>query len=243
MPLPTGWLHLGPGESPFPGQSPLLPAPRPPPHGGRGACPALGSGPLFVRPQHSPWALPLASFTSRSPGTHGVRGGPLPFPALSLPYTVPREKERWGVGVEPGGARWVGTGAASSLCPACSLCQSYRDLLGGPGAFVGAIKVNLLPPGRVRVVLRLAAWGRPGLSGRGSAADPGRRFSPAHREFVFWIYLFANSEDGGRGSWLREKGPGSGRLPGRTKAREALATRTRSGGSWGGTGGEREALG
>lgn len=98
MPLPTGWLHLGPGESPFPGQSPLLPAPRPPPHGGRGACPALGSGPLFVRPQHSPWALPLASFTSRSPGTHGVRGEPLPFPALSLPHTVPREKERCGGG-------------------------------------------------------------------------------------------------------------------------------------------------
>lgn len=207
MPLPTGWLHLGPGESPFPGQSPLLPAPRPPPHGGRGACPALGSGPLFVRSQHSPWALLLASFTSRSPGTHGVRGEPLPFPALSLPHTVPREKERWG-GVEPGGVRWVGTGAASSLCPACSLCQSYRDLLGGPGASVGAIKVNLLPPGRVRVVLRLAAWGRPGLSGRASAADPGRRFSPAHREFVFVDVFICQLRGWGQGLLAQGEGPG-----------------------------------
>lgn len=175
---------------------------------GRGAGPALGSGPLFVHPQHSPWALPLASFTSRSPGTHGVRGEPLPFPALSLPHTVPREKERWGGGVEPGGVRWVGTGAASSLCPACSLCQSYRDLLGGPGASVGAIKVNLLPPGRVRVVLRLAAWGRPGLSGRASAADPGRRFSPAHREFVFVDVFICQLRGWGQGLLAQGEGPG-----------------------------------
>lgn len=190
---------------PWPVSSP--PSPQTSTARGRGAGPALGSGPLFVHPQHSPWALPLASFTSRSPGTHGVRGEPLPFPALSLPHTVPREKERWG-GVEPGGVRWVGTGAASSLCPACSLCQSYRDLLGGPGASVGAIKVNLLPPGRVRVVLRLAAWGRPGLSGRASAADPGHRFSPAHREFVFVDVFICQLRGWGQGLLAQGEGPG-----------------------------------
>lgn len=104
MPLPTGWPGESPGARgvtlPRPVSSP--PSPQTSTARGRGAGPALGSGPLFVRPQHSPWALPLASFTSRSPGTHGVRGEPLPFPALSLPHTVPREKERWGGGCGAG---------------------------------------------------------------------------------------------------------------------------------------------
>lgn len=99
-------------------------------------------------------------FTSQSPGTHGIRGGPLPFPALSIPHTVPREKEPawgWSRPVRPG---WEEAPPPASAPPA--LCASpIGTFLVGPGASVGSIKVNLLPPGRVRVALRLAAWGRP----------------------------------------------------------------------------------
>lgn len=137
----------------------------------------------------------------------GSEASPFHFPRSASP-TLSLGRKSGGGGVEPGGVRWVGTGAASSLCPACSLCQSYRDLLGGPGASVGAIKVNLLPPGRVRVVLRLAAWGRPGLSGRASAADPGRRFSPAHREFVFVDVFICQLRGWGQGLLAQGEGPG-----------------------------------
>lgn len=147
--------------------------------------------------------------------------------------------ERAGVGVEPAGAPWVGRGAASSLCPACSLCQPYRDLLGGPRSLRRFHKSQLTAarpsPGRAPVGCVGAAQPLAEPPAPTHAAA-----SPQHtKNLCLWMYLFANSEDGGRGSWLGEKGPGSGWLPRGTKPGAALATWIRSGGSQGGTGGGR----
>lgn len=147
-----------------------------PPQAGRGghACP--GSDQLCAHPQPGLWAFSFPIFTSQSLGINGARAHPFQSQRPSAPTLAPwprGERAALGLGVELTGGRCLGKGATASLSLS-ALCASWGPP-GGPGASVGAIKVNFLPQAQ-----RVTA-----LVGSGGTQRHPPGLPPSTPEFVF----------------------------------------------------------